>query len=311
MVMLKKKSVLLVKLETVYGTDSTPTGADNALLVQDASIKEIFGVVERPVQWKFLDTLPSILGEQYVEVSFKVDVIGSGTAGTAPRVGALLQACGLLETDTGSDDTYTPVNTGHKSVAMYLYMDGRQHTITGARGKSLKFTFAAGQTLIAEFTMVGLYTAASVAVLPATVTYESTYKAPPVCKSSAFSYNAKTTLVTNTVELDLGIVSAKRPSLSASTGVAGFEITGFNPKLTIDPECQVETSYTFRSDSLATTRAVSVKAERAAGNIITLSVPAFNITKIEYGDRDGVLIEKLEGECASVSGNDAVSIAFT
>jgi hypothetical protein len=194
---------------------------------------------------------------------------------------------------------------------MYLYMDGRLHTITGGRGKSAKITFAAGQLLSAEFTIVGLYTAATVASIPATVTYETTVKTPPMCKSSAFAYNSKTTLITNTVELDLGIVSAKRPSLSAATGVAGFEVTGFNPKATIDPEAQVETSYTFRADQLTTTRALTVLATRAAGNIVTFSAPAFNPTKIEYADRDGVLVEKIEGECAASSGNDAVSIAFT
>jgi hypothetical protein len=132
-----------------------------------------------------------------------------------------------------------------------------------------------------------------------------------MCNSSAFAYNAKTTLVTNTVELDFGIVSAKRPSLSSATGVAGFEITGFNPKITVDPECQVETSYAFRTDQLATTRALTVLATRAAGNIFTLNVPAFNITKIDYADRDGVLVEKLEGECTASSGNDALNIVVT
>jgi hypothetical protein len=312
MVMLKKKSVLLVKAETVYGTDPTPGPTTDALLVNDANIKEAFGVVERTAQWSFLDTLPSVLGEQYVELSFKVDICGSGTPGTGPRVGALLKACGLAATNSpGVSDTYTVSSGSHVSVTIYLYMDGRQYVVTGCRGKSAKMVWTAGQPLVAEFTMVGLYTAATAAAIPGTVTYESTVKLPSMCKSSAFAYNSKTTLVTNTVELDFGIVSAKRPSVSASTGVAGFEITGFNPKCTIDPECQVETSYTFRADQLATTRALTVKSTRAAGNICTLNVPTFLITKIEYADRDGVLVEKVEGECAAGSGNDAFNIVFT
>lgn len=312
MVMLKKKSVLLVKAETTYGTDPTPSPTVDALLVQDAAIKEMFGVEERGTQWKFLDSPPSILGEQYVELSFKIDCIGSGTAGTPPRFGAILKAAKMTYANTpATSDSYTLGATTQGSVTCYLYMDGRQHTITGAIVKSLKMTWAAGKTLVADVTLVGLYTAATTASLPATVTYESTVNAPPMCKSSAFSYNSKTTLITNTVELDLGIVTAKRSSLSAATGVYGFEVTGFAPKLSIDPEAQIETSYAFRTDQLATQRAISVAATRAAGNIYTLSVPKFNITKIDYADRDGILVEKLEGECAANAGNDAVVITVT
>jgi len=309
--MLSKKSVLLAKAETTYGTDPTPTGTVDALLVMDATIKENHEALERNVQWKFLDTLPSVKGESFCEVSFKIDVCGSGSIALAPRIGAVLRACGLAATvQSGVSVTYTVSTDSHASATLYLYMDGRLHIITGARGSSAKMTFAAGKTCILEVTMQGLYTAPTSAALPST-TYESTVALPPVCKSSLFTFNSKSTLVTQTVELDFGIEIAKRPSLNSANAVAGFEIVGFKPKVTIDPEAQIETSYTFRTDQLTTQRAVAVVATRAAGNIVTLNVPKMNITKIEYADREGVLVEKVEGEASASSGNDAFNIVFT
>lgn len=311
MVMLIKKSVLLAKIESTYDTDPTPGGTTDSLLVMDADIKEIREPYERDVQWKFLDRLPAIEKESYVEVTFKMDVIASGSLALAPRTGALLKACGLAETiQSGVSVTYTVSSSSHGSVTLYLYKDGRLHTITGARG-TFKLNFTAGQPLIAEFTFRGRYAAPTVASLPATVTYETTSTLPPVCKSSNFAYNSKTTLITNTVDFDSGIELVKRPSLNDANAVKGFEIVGFKPTCTIDPEAQVETSYAFRTDMMSTQRALAVSAIRAAGNNVTLNIPKFNITKVEYDNREGILVEKIEGEASAASGNDAFNIVFS
>jgi hypothetical protein len=307
-----KQSVLLAKIESVYGTDPTPSPTVDALLVMDVNVKLVHETLERNVAWKFFDKKPSIKGESYAEVSFKIDMIGSGSVALAPRIGAILKAARLEETvQSGSSVTYTVSVGTISSVTLYVYIDGRLHIITGAKVANAKITYTAGKTCVMEVTMKGLYAAASVAVLPATVTYESTVNLPPVCKSSLFAYNAKTTLVAQTVEIDFGIELAKRASLNTTTGVAGFEIVGYNPKVTIDPECQIETSYTFEADLLTTPRAVAVVATRAAGNIITLNVPKFNITDIAYGDREGILIENVSGEASANSGSDAFNIVFS
>lgn len=312
MVMDVRKTVLLAKAETTYDTDSSPSSTSNAILAMSVEVKENSGVIARDAQWKFLGQLPSLLGEQWAEVSFKVPIIGSGTAGTAPRVGCLLQACGHLETVAGGVSvTYTPVSSGHGSVTLYIYKDGRLHILTGCRGSGKK-VFEAGKALYMEFNMMGRYAAPTVVALPTTVTYESTVKVPPVCKSTAFTYNSKTSLVVGSLNLDLGVNVVKRVSLNDANGIIGFEITDRSPKFTFDPEAQFQTSYAFRTDWLTTQRAISIVATRAAGNIVTLNIPTANITKIEYGERDGIQIEKIEGECSdSTTGDDGYNIVFT
>ena len=310
MSMLVKKSVVLVKAETTFGTDPTPTEALNSIIVADAEIKENIEPVERNVHWAYLGVIPSLKGMQTAEISFKVDLYGSGSINVAPRVGALLKACGLAETiQSGTSVTYTPTSSSIGSCTIWFWKDGRKYVVNGCRG-NMKLTYDAGKFATAEFTMQGAYTAPTVVANP-TCTYESTAKLPPVCLSSTFTYNSKTTLITKSVELDLGNTLAKKVSLSAASGVTGFEITERKPSVIIDPECQVETSYTFRTDQLTTTRALSVVATRAAGNIITLNVPYFNLAKIEYADREGILIEKITGEAADSSGDDCLTIVFS
>lgn len=311
MVMDIRKSVILAKAETTYDTDPTPSPTVDAILAQEVDIKENSGVIEREMQWKFLGHLPSLLGEQWSEVTFKLPVIGSGTAGTAPRAGALLKACGLSETVLSNTSvTYAPTSSNHGSATLYIYKDGRLHIVRGCRG-SMKMTFSAGKELMMEFSFMGRYTAPTVVALPGTVTYESTIKVPPVCKSSAFSYNSKTTLVVGTLDFDLANSTVKRTSLNDANAIAGFEITDRKPKVTIDPEAQFETSYNLRGDWLSTQRAVSIVATRAAGNIVTLNVPQFNIVKIEYADRDGIVVEKIEGEASANAGDDSFSIVYS
>ena len=63
-----------------------------------------------------------------------MELAGSGTAGTAPRYGALLQACGLSETIVASTSvTYAPVSSAFSSATIYFNNDGIRHILTGCR----------------------------------------------------------------------------------------------------------------------------------------------------------------------------------
>ena len=310
MVMLSKKSIVLAKIETTYGTDPTP-GSTDVIEAIDATIKEVSGVNERNVQLKTLSSLASLSGEKYSEVTFKVELKGSGSVALAPRLDPLLQACALNPViASGTSVTYSPLSSAIKSCTLYLYKDGRLHIITGARG-TVKAALEAGKQAILEFSFKGLWVTPTVVALP-TVSYETTV--PAVCKGTAFTFNAKTTLVASKMDLDLANSLVQRSSMIATNAIAGFEITGRKPVLSFDVESQIETSYGFRADMLTTTRAVSYVVGSAAGNICTINVPKFNITNIEYSDKDGVLIEGLTGECstsAAATGDDELTIVFT
>lgn len=308
MVMLKRKNVLLAKLESTYGSDPTPTAAANAILALNTEIKETREPIERGINISTLSNKAALDGSSFAEVTFSVELKGSGTAGTAPRLGALLQACSMDETVVSTTSvTYEPVSSSQKSVTLWVYVDGRLHKINGAVG-SVKLNATAGQLGMLEFTMTGKYTTPAAGAI-VTGTYDSTV--PPVCKSCTFSYNARTTLIAKMVEFDLANTVARRNDLSESTGIAGFQVTERKPVATFDVEAQLETSYNFRSDQLTTTRALSLVVGATAGNICTISAPAYNVTNVEYADEEGILLEKLTGECSISSGDDELAIAFT
>ena len=308
MVMLKRKCVILAKVEATYGTDPTPTEAANAILALNPEIKENREPIERNINISTLSNKPSLLGPESAEITFSVEILGSGTAGTAPRIGALLKACSMDETVvSGASVTYEPVSSSQYSCTIWAYIDGRLHKITGAMG-TWKMNLTAGALGMIDFSFKGKYATPTNATI-VTGTYDTPNPQP--CKSCAFSYNSKTTLISKTLEIDIANTIAMRKSLSAETEIEGFGITERKPTLSVDVEAQIETSYNFRGDQLTTQRAISAVVGATAGNICTVSVPKFNITKIEYGDEEGVLLEKLSGECAINSGDDEISIAFT
>ena len=133
---LTRRRLILAKAESVYGTDSVPTGASNAILVRNLEIQPLLSEnVSRDLVRPYMGQADQLLAQTRVEVSFEVELAGSGTAGTAPAYGPILKACGLSETIVASTSvTYAPVSTSFSSVSIYYHEDGIRHRLTGCRG---------------------------------------------------------------------------------------------------------------------------------------------------------------------------------
>lgn len=307
MVQLTRRNVILAKIESTYGTDPTPTVGSNAIRVIDLELKPMKPPVERPVQQENLARRPSKLGEEFYEVNFKVEVVGSGSAGTAPRMGALMRACGMSELIiTGGSPVvkYRDRNTSFESITMYAYWGGRLHKIFGSIG-NVKGICEAGKQMFLEFSFMGLKGATpAVTSLPTNATYDEDGGGTiPICKNGTFSYNSKTTLITPMIDFDLQNTISKRPSLSATEAIAGFEITDRNMIASINPETQVLTSYDFYGDALTNQRELSY----AVGSIITITATKFNPFSPEFEDVEGILHDKLNGE---ISQDTSLGYAF-
>jgi hypothetical protein len=87
MALLTRKRLILAKIESTYGTDSTPGGTE-AILVRNLEITPLQAdVVTRDLIRPYLGNFEQILANQRVEITFEVELAGSGAAGTA-RLGA-------------------------------------------------------------------------------------------------------------------------------------------------------------------------------------------------------------------------------
>lgn len=302
MVQLTRKSLILAKVETTYGSDPTPTTSSNAILAMDIDLKTVKAPVERPIQLESLMRKQSLLGEEMYELSFKSEIVGSGSAGTAPRLGALLRACGMSETIiTGGSPSvnYRDASNSLDSVTLYVYWGGRLHKIFGAVG-NVKVMLEAGKQGILEFSFQGLKGAApAITSIPTDAVYDDDSGSVPICKNGTFSYNNKTTLVTPMMDCDLQNVISKRPSLSSTEAIAGFSITDRNIVASINPETQVETSYTFYTDALTNLRQLSY----AVGSLFTITATKFNPYSPEFEDIEGILHDKISGQVAEDSSN--------
>lgn len=153
-----RKKTLLAKIETTYGTDSTPVGATNAIQTSELTISPMEAETLQPsLDKENLGADPGTLVGKHVKVTFKVPLAGSGTAGDAPAFGPLLIACGYTETVDGVIDVrYTPTDDA-ASITLKFKHDKVLHTITGARG-TLKITAVQRQYAWLEFEFIGLYT---------------------------------------------------------------------------------------------------------------------------------------------------------
>ncbi|SIR42856.1 hypothetical protein SAMN05880590_13112 [Rhizobium sp. RU35A] len=152
-----RNKAILVKLETTYGTDAVPTGAANAMQVNNFRAEPLLGQdVSRDLMFPYMGHQGAILSGNYGRVSFDVEIAGAGAAGTVPAYGPLLRACGLAETvQAGVSVVYNPVSSGQEACSIYYVMDGIRHILTGARG-TFTLNVAPAQIPRFSFTFTGL-----------------------------------------------------------------------------------------------------------------------------------------------------------
>jgi hypothetical protein len=307
---LTRKRLIQVKKEATYGTDSTPAGTD-ALLVRNLEITPIEAdVVSRDLIRPYLGNSPQLLANTRVSITFQVEMAGSGTAGTAPRFGAILQACGLSETIVASTSvTYAPVSSAFSSATIYFNNDGIRHILTGCRGTfTLNAEVGAIPTL--DFTMIGIYNAPTDTALPST-TYSA--QASPLIfrqgNTSGFQFFAYAGCL-QSVSLDIANETVYRELVGCTKEV---QITNRAPNGTVMIEAvALATKDYFNIAQTETTGNLTFLHGTTAGNRVTLTAGQCDISNPTYGDQDGVQMLNIPYVAVpTTAGNDEVSLAFT
>ncbi len=168
----EEKQLIFVKLRTTgkYGDDDSPAAtATNAMVVSNISHKPLEGNrISRDVVKGYLGAPGEIQVTSYVELSFDVELAGSGDKVTAPAYSPLYHLCGVSETITADTSVdYALIDNGYKDGTVYYYCEGALHKMLGARG-SFTMTLGTGGIPKLSFTLKGLYVPPSaVGALPA------------------------------------------------------------------------------------------------------------------------------------------------
>ena len=112
-----RNRLLLSAIETTYGTSPAMTGADAILLKElDVSPLEV-ELQDRELITGYFGNTEKYLGSRMSMAKFSVELQGSGTAGTPPKYGEILRACGFSETIVPATSVeYLPISTAQESV---------------------------------------------------------------------------------------------------------------------------------------------------------------------------------------------------
>jgi hypothetical protein len=310
MPLLSRKRLILAKAESTYATDSTPAGTD-AVLVRNLDITPLSGdLVSRDLIRPYLGNYDQLIARTSVAISFEVELAGSGTAGTAPRFGAILKACGMSETIVASTSvTYAPVSASFSSVTIYFNVDGVLHKLTGCRG-TVSMNCAVGQIPVLKFDMTGIYNSPTDTAQPA-VTYSAqatplVFRQGNTSSFSLFSYSA----ALQSLDFNLANEIVYRELVG---GTKEALITDRKPAGTVMIEAPTIAAKDFFSIALATaTGNLTFLHGTTAGNRVTFTASQVDVLNPTYQEQDSVMMLSVPYVATpTTAGNDEFSLAFT
>lgn len=312
--MLVNREVILCKEETTYNTDSTPTGASNAILVE----KPAWGfdsarMIERPAIRTSFGKLQRVFGGTLKMVSFDVEMKGSGAAGTAPEIGPLFKACGMTETIVGATSvTYAFSSTisDYKSLTVWYYQDGKAHKMTGCIPMSVSFNVDVGGIGKWSFTIVGHDTGETDVTL-ATPTYNAYVPVPFI--GATFAVQSYAAIVSK-LSLDFGLTTAKPTSVNATDGFGTIQITSRNPTGSCNPQNVTVATHDFlgKFKSGASGTLSTGVIGSSAGNRWAMSCGKIYYDAPSPGDQEGIrTLEVPFSITDETTANSDLSIAFT
>lgn len=236
-----RKTVILAKLETVYGQDANPTGAANALVVSKMTINPLNAeYIKRDIIREYLGASEELPGASYVECGFDIELVGAGTVATAPAWGPLMRSIGFAETITaGQRVDYTPVSGGFESSTIYYYDDGVLHKLLGVRGTAT-LDLTVGQKPVISFKLMGIDGGISAVSNPSTTL--TAWRVPQIVTdensgdiiigathavATAPAFTGGTPFPSQGLTIDLGITATFQKILGGkSVAITDREVTG-------------------------------------------------------------------------------------
>ena len=312
MPLLSRKQLILAETELTYGNDPLPTESANAILVRNVEVTPLeTETVSRELIRPFLGHADQLLAQRRVLINFEVELAGSGTAGTAPAYGPLLEACRCTETIVASTSvTYAPNSDATpSSVTVYFNNDGVLHKALGCRG-TFSINCEVGQIPFISFQMTGIYASPTdVAISGPTYSNQDDpliFKNGNTSSFEVFSYAG----ALQSFSFDVANEVIYRELVG---GTKSIEVVNRAPA----GECLVEATtiatHDFFSDATgSSTGNLQFVHGSTGGNIVTFSASQIDLGGPSYTDQDGIQMLTLPYIATPTSsGNDEFSLAFT
>jgi len=300
------EKAFLAKLETTKGTDSVPVAGSDGVRIEKgfAPTPAAEKIPYDPVK-ATMGALKSLTGRKTLAIEAPVLVRGSGVAGTAPEVSALLQACGLVETvSAGVSVTYNPTSTAAslKSVSTYSYIDGVLMKGLGAVANA-SFACTINQPIAANFTVQAGFDTAPTTTAAVNPTFDTIQ---PIVMTSADVVSDGTTINVGSFTLDFGNEFGDH----YTTGQNEYSVANRKPTITISKD-SVSTVADWNALRDGTEFSISATFGATAGNIMTLTASKAVPTSNSLAERNERHTKEIVFELLETSGDDQFSVVFS
>jgi hypothetical protein len=288
MPLLKKRRTLAAKQETTPGTAvSLTSGTDGIINAYDVAIDADIPFNERVAEGAFGRQVSNV-GAYAGSVKFKVEAVGSGTAGTAPAwATVLLPSCGMA----ASSGLFTPISafSAQKSLTIAVYEDGAHKYLTGAMG-SYTISGEDGKIAVFEFDFKGVWNAPTDVAM---FTPQFSAVIPPRFAGATLTVGSYTPTASK-LSIKYGTKVEMREDVTQASGYISAVITDRVVTGTLDPEQTLVATYDAYGAWLGGTVAALSCVIGASGTGMTFSIPVCQYTKIGEGDRNGKVISNLD-----------------
>jgi hypothetical protein len=309
--LLKRKTKILAKIESTYGTDASPKASDDGVLLASLSPTPLdVDTVDRSLIRPFLGAPEKLIVGQTMKFEVEMEIAGFGTAGPSdPTAGydALLRACALQSVvDAGTDVEYSPVSSEFDSATIYWEEDGLLYKATGCRG-ALSLDFKAGEIPTYKATLTGLYAGHaddSSTGLPDVSVFQRPV-AVNAANTTGITLGAFSDAVLTEFSLEDGnqIVYHNYPGSSETVRITDRSVSG---KLTVQAQ-HVATFDWLKQVKEMTLNAFSL-THGPAKNQVVVSAPKLQLSNPTSGDADGVATTSFDIVCLPDAGNDDYKI---
>lgn len=305
-----RQKVILAKIEATYGVDPTPTGALNAILMQNVRINPMDGQdVSRDLDLPYFGAQQQFPTGMRVTLSGETELIGATALGTAPAWGVLARSCGMAQVlNAGVSVVYNPVSTGFESITLYFDYAGTRQVITGCRGTAKIVSNSQGIPKI-QWDFTGRFAAPTdtAAAVP-TLTSWQTPQIANKTNTPTFTINGFAAYLRD-FELDLANDVVMRLMQNYE------EVVITDSKAAIKAQIEAVALASLNPFSLAnnqTSFGLNFVHGVGAGKVVTIAAPNCRLNRMSgYAEQDKIVEWPLAIMPLPTAGNDQFTITLT
>lgn len=304
-----KQMLLLAKKQPTAGVDAAPAANTNAILCRAFTPEPIVAdMVARNLIRPYKGNSGKLVAGEYRRFKFEVEYAGAGAAGTEPKWGLLLEACGLSNktVNAGTSVVYGLVSDDEPVLTLHGFLDGIKWAMLDAKG-TVSFTLSSKGIPVMAYEFIGTYVAGGDVTMPTNVDYSGFQQPLTVggvntptftfhglaAAASAYSINLANQLSYRVLMNQSGAVSPDRQP----TGSVTMELV------------KTGTKHWDEIIRQGTTGAANLVHGTTAGNIVELQAPRVQCSP--YGspsDDQGVAMITMPFDLLPVSGNDELTV---